>query len=84
MHKRTQTIIKTQKLETIFFRWWIIPAYKSTGYTPVKNYFRLWILAEVLLAKLWCNVTYHFIIYIVSGWWAQVDKIVLFLYSAIN
>jgi len=25
----------------------IIPSYKSTGYTPVKNYFRLWILAEV-------------------------------------
>ena len=22
-------------------------SYKSTGYTPVKNYFRLWILAEV-------------------------------------
>jgi len=39
-----------------FWGWWIIPSYKSTGYTPVKNYFWLWILAEIeqLLCYLNC------------------------------
>jgi len=38
-----------------FLRWSIIPSYKSTGYTPVKNYFRSWILAEVEQLFCWLN-----------------------------
>ena len=42
-HKRTQSIINTQLMDGLMDH----TLYKSTGYTPVKNYFRLWILAEV-------------------------------------